>query len=511
MYLYQHKTGLSLVEVLIACAVWSIVALAVFKLWFSVRAFQYAVDDYAMAREVISNTSRSTLTASTSLSSPLWLQKGLRLLTSFSPIQLSLDRYFSIADIADHFGQRTCHLFDTQKTYDIENILQTGSSTTRDIWSARLVYLYINASSTDEDVGEVDSSTVRVSLLLTPTSVPRALIVRDDTLYLGTDSASSSDPDLWTIDISDPVHPVIVDTLDTGPGISTMILVGNILYVGNTGVTSAVQAVDTSVRGNLHILWAYRLPGSNSSTQPIVQSLAYWRGLLFVGTQKTILPELYSLDVGTTPDTPPTLLAIQEIGAGVQGMYVERGVLSVASPLDPELIFYDVRTFSSSTDHTLNSPQDFTEIGRYDAPGSYGNGKRLDGIGNTLFLGRTVGGDELLALQIPDPWLSHEVNYSAFGEDASIDHVNAISVLFTKKVAHSIDSVVYDASHLLVLSSDATKEFSIWSTFDDVFKQRDFVDLPARGAILSCDEKRGMVIVALQSTLYTLAFMSFSP
>ena len=71
--------------------------------------------------------------------------------------------------------------------------------------------------------------------------------------------------------------------------------------------------------------------------------------------------------------------------SGVNGLYLNHKTLLVSSPVDPELMSFDITS-------------GFKQGTSYDAPGGSGNGKAIEVINNNILLGRTLGGNELISL-----------------------------------------------------------------------------------------------------------------
>jgi hypothetical protein len=199
-----------------------------------------------------------------------------------------------------------------------------------------------------------------------------------NTLFLSFDSSSTTDPDFGVYRIDGDMLQKI-SALDTGPGIVDMKIIGLTAFLANTSVHSQVQAIDISNELNPILIHTYTIPGSNSVISPISKKIFVYKSTVFVGTEKSVLPELYSFDIQTTQP-----LGYINTDYGINGMFVRDQKLYILSPKDPELEIFDISTSSQ-----------FTKSSFFDAPQSLGNGRSLSSSGPHIFLGRSKGDDEL--------------------------------------------------------------------------------------------------------------------
>jgi hypothetical protein len=76
----------------------------------------------------------------------------------------------------------------------------------------------------------------------------------------------------------------------------------------------------------------------------------------------------------------------------INAIYLRNKYIYLATPNSQELTVLDV-----------HDPANPTFVGSFDAPGGSGNGKSIYGVGDTLYLGRTLGGSELYVLNNSNP------------------------------------------------------------------------------------------------------------
>ncbi len=156
----------------------------------------------------------------------------------------------------------------------------------------------------------------------------------------------------------------------------------------------------------------------------------YKKGIIYLGTQKSVTNELHAIDVSLP--TSPHELSTAEIGNAVNDLFAFKDRLYVATPNNEEL-----KVFQINPDGTLML------LSVFDAPGGSGNGKRLSLFLNTLYLGRTVGKDELFALSASSSPLVKN---------------------FSFPIAASIEGVFGYGSLLYILSTNTSDGFGVYDS-----------------------------------------------
>lgn len=292
-------------------------------------------------------------------------------------------------------------------------------------------------------------------------------------LAVGMNSATSSDPDIMILDISDINNFKILSTLNTGPGIADMALQGHYLFIANTSVNAQFQIVDI-LNPNLPILvTSLKIPGSISSDSkrnPVITSISSnQNGRIFLGSQKSDLGEIFRADFNGTNFS---YINSYNPGAIVNDLFTEGDGLWATSPSDNELFHYNA---SGTVDYTFN------------ADGGSGNGKRIDLIGKNLkILGRTFGRDELVQIDGPTEKIGGTVEDVLIGMDAKMN------------------------TYVLILASGAGfSKFQIWSTKNDppvLDKVYSSIVLPYTSNRIAC--LNGNIIIGTASSSLPLIILN---
>lgn len=439
MYKVNLHRGLSILEILIAVAIVSFVFIPAVQIMYSiqpnniidiVRGFGSAVPDGVDQSE--SNVSRSQ-----------FYERG--------DLQVIFDRgtRWNPMSLADkNFTRHVCMDF---------NINSNSASPSPHL------FLY-----TKEELG-ISTSTVLTGA-----------VIIGEKLYLGANSSSTTDPDIFVYDIlpsyGSPQDMYALSTIftnilggvsrptllltyakDIGPGSLSIQGKGAHIISANTGVKSQVDIIDTEFVNQK----SFVIPGSNSNTSPLTKAVLYAGKNLIVATEKSVLPEIVFFDI----DNGQVLRTI-ETAYGVTDMLLFDNKLIVAGPRDPEIEVFDVKFLSDANTANNNFGQ---RIGQYDLPGGSGNAKVLSLFGNTLLVGRTKGGNEFVAL---------EMNM--------FESENDIKESWNKKIGWSIDSLLQFEQYTLLFTADEYKEFQVYELFDSQPMLRSVLDLPSRVTSALC-------------------------
>lgn len=354
------------------------------------------------------------------------------------------------------------------KPYTLSNTLFTRQSCTDFSLSrptSTLAQLYIY---TKEELG------------ISTTTVLTGAAIIGQKLYLSGNSSSTTEPDMFSYNINlnlynatnifrdalniNTIRPALslIQTKDTGPGISSLQVKGTNIITSNTSVKSQADILDQDFLKKV----SYTIPGSNSNTTPLTKVVLYTNKFLIVGTEKSILPEVHVFDI----KTGQVLYSI-ETGYGINDLVLYGNFLIVAGPRDPEIeVFYITKDFENEhfkNDSNVDDSYNFMsgqKISQYDLPGGSGNAKTLAVFGDNLYVGRTKGGNELTVLSMINSQRS--ITFKDFTN---------------KKIGWSIDSMLNFEKYTLVFSADEYKEFQLYELNNmGNFLMRLALDLPAR-------------------------------
>src|SRR3989344_225538 len=200
--------------------------------------------------------------------------------------------------------------------------------------------------------------------------------------YVTADPAASEKPDFFIIDVSDPnASPLPIfggDGIDTGEGLEAVHVSGNYAYVANRSINGQLQVIDISNHLSPFIATTTKII-SVTGGGAYGKSIFYTNGYVYLGLYNTATgPEFNILDVSDPLE--PVWKGGYSINHEINAIYVKDDLAYIASPDNQELIILDV---SDPENPILHADLNLSD--------NSANGKSIDIVGNTLFLGRTVG------------------------------------------------------------------------------------------------------------------------
>ncbi len=375
--------------------------------------------------------------------------------------------------------------YATQLTVEIEAEVSWGNKTTREktTFSDTLVD-WENASQVSscaylENGGNLLTQVISDQVDVDPLNMITDSVLYNNILFISTNSATRSVPDLYIIDVHDIQHPKILSSLNTGPGIASIVLHDNYIYAANLG-TSQLQVISVSDLLHPVLVVQVRLPGVTvSNGGGIGRSIYYSQQNIFIGLTKAIGPEFHILDVNDPLN--PIEKGSYEAGSEVNKIMIAGTQAFIATPLQKQISILDISNSKDITEQqsiTLNGWQTLVP-----------NAFFL--LGRELFLGRTVGG--------------FNTQYEEFFSfDLSL---NSISTVIHQDIAASIDDMVVAHNRLYLATNDGQKEFQVYSLYP--FALLSHIDLSSRALRISCKDQN--IIITTESPtniihIYNYAF-----
>ncbi len=351
---------------------------------------------------------------------------------------------------------------------------------------------------TKSQIDQVNTTPVLFTLSnlhMSSTTIATGIAINGENVYISTNSSSTTEPDIYMYETGSLFqnHSELINlqgTKDTGPGISSMDQFGAEIFYQNTGVKNQLGVL--SLR-DLGIQKTFTIPGSNSTTNPITKVFAQHGGKIFIGTEKSVLPEIQIFD-----EINNMQIGTIETNYGINDLFVSSTTLIVAGPRDPEIEVYDLSLLNSNSSSTSVLPK----INTLDIPGGSGNGKLLQGVGSGLYIGRTKGGEELM-------------KYSyAYGRNGTPDLTiqDSFEELASTRIGWSIDEILVCEPYIFVFTADANKELQIFSTKDSVTHKDTFtfvraIDLPSRISAARYDF--GKLYITFRDGTYAVGILTF--
>ncbi len=305
-------------------------------------------------------------------------------------------------------------------------------------------------------------------------NIPTALYTRNGYAYITTDSSTSSDPDFYIVSLS-ATSSEVISSLQTGPGLLSVVVAGNYAYVGNSSVNSQLQVIDISNPYSPTLVSSYKLPGNYNDATTVGFHLFFDSHKIYLATKKSQIEELHVIDV--SDPYHPIKIAAAEIGAQINNIDVVEGHIYIATPLNEEL-----------QEYTLHGNV-LLKVRGYDAPKGSGNGQVSLVRGSRVVLGRSLGDKELYFLQSSSS--------------------NAFDVLYATSVAASIDQLFLRGDLLVAVTSDSGSHLRFYHVSNDsklvTLSQSFSLPTTARSVGFDCDNEYFLTLTSEPTPLYIIS------
>lgn len=284
------------------------------------------------------------------------------------------------------------------------------------------------------------------------------LEVRNDIAYLVADSTASSQQDFFIIDFTDFNNPIIISSLNTGPGISAVEVAGPYIFVAQSSTVNQLQIIDISNRNSPSLISQIKLPlPTATTTAPFATSIFYRKGFVYLGTTKWGGAEFSIIDVSNIYN--PVVVGVFETGTLINDIYINNDIAYIASSDKNQMRVVDISNKSNPTLLDIFSPSGWQTQ----------EGKVLDYFEGRLGLGRTVGGFNVTT------------NHEAFIFDTDPNLQNSIS----KDVPRGIYSMLIRNDNVFLLTHDNYHELQVWN--GDLSQKIQEIDLLSSPKKMSCD------------------------
>ncbi len=203
--------------------------------------------------------------------------------------------------------------------------------------------------------------------------------VRNGIAYLTADSATANKDDLFIVDTNDDNK--IISSLNTGPGIAAIEVVGPYLFLAQASTINQLQIVDIHDKSAPQLISQLKLSlPTPTSTAPFARSIFYDSGYVYVGTEKWNGAELTIIDV--TDVYTPNIVGNFETSTLINDIYIKNNIAYLATADQKQMRVLDV---ADKTDPVLIDS--FSPTGWQTQ-----EGRILEYFEEELALGRTVGG-----------------------------------------------------------------------------------------------------------------------
>lgn len=210
-------------------------------------------------------------------------------------------------------------------------------------------------------------------------NIPTGIAVVNGLAYI-TGSHTGTNPDFFVVNVSDPSLPVFANPttpgINTGPGLAAVAVAGNYAYVANRSITGQLQVINITNPSTPILATSTRVTGAGG----VGNAIFYYNHTVYLGlTASGAGPQFAIFDVSSS--TKPIPQGTYTLGHTVNSIVVRGKYAYIATADSEELKIFNI-------DDPM-SPQFVGGSGIL--PDTTANGKSVYVVGDTLYLGRTVG------------------------------------------------------------------------------------------------------------------------
>ncbi|MCC7356256.1 MAG: hypothetical protein IT410_01400 [Candidatus Doudnabacteria bacterium] len=258
--------------------------------------------------------------------------------------------------------------------------------------------------------------------------------VADGYAYVTVDDSVAATPDLFVIDVHDIKNPQVVGSINTGPGLAAVHVVGQYAYVANLSTVSQLQIIDIAEVSQPQLKTAFKIPEILDPTLA-GQSIYVKDGVAYLGLTKNTGAELQIINVSNV--LAPVVIGTFETDTKISAVFVGDGLAYLATPNQTQL-----RVLNVSNPSTISTVSTFSASG-YQVQ----DGRSIELLDDTVLLGRTVGG------------FNNPSNHELFNI-ALIN--NSLTSQSSVDVGHSIRALFFRTPYVFSGTNNPDKEFQVW-------------------------------------------------
>ena len=244
-------------------------------------------------------------------------------------------------------------------------------------------YAYVSTSDNSGEMKVIDVTTKTSPTLLATFNASgsqdgKSIAISGSTVFLG--RVQSSNPELYTIDVSTPSSPSTLDTTEYSANLLALVVSGTYLFAATADNSKELAVFDASTTSNVTEVASYNASGSENAL-----SIDLSGTTLVLGRADASSGELLVFDI--TSPTSPSLSGTGTVDDDVNGVSLDgTSIVYLATEEgDEEFMRFDISTPSSPTlDASLDLNADATDIafsGSYAFLSSEHNSQEVQVIG----------------------------------------------------------------------------------------------------------------------------------
>ncbi len=335
-------------------------------------------------------------------------------------------------------------------------------------------------SNISNNINAEKISIMSITLPINPLLPLTDFEIRNGIAYVSTDSAKSSDPDLFVIDIHDINNPVILSSIDTGPGISAITLAGRRIFAAAASTAYQLHIIYLNNLNSIFLESRFKLPLPFATATPSFGSSIFYKGgLIYLGTEKWDDDEFSVIDVNNP--ISPVKIGGFETNSKINDIYIRDKLAYVADSDFKQMRIIDLNDILNPVEFNSFSP----------SGGNRQEGKSISLFENGLSLTRTSGGFDIV--------FDHEIFAFATTSSTTLARFNSYNI------PGGAYSIVTDRSYLYLITREIDKEFRIFDREHETDLNIAF-SLPVAPQTITCDNDQLYILAHSAPVIYQISF-----
>ncbi len=304
------------------------------------------------------------------------------------------------------------------------------------------------------------------------------LEVRNGIAYISADSAAAGDPDLIVADIEDVDGVSVVSSINTGPGIASIVLANDRVFAAAASTAAQLHVIRFDGLGSPSIEQKYSLPlPYATATPPMASSIFFKNGRVYLGTEKWVGEEFSIVDVVSSSSARK--IGGLEIGSKVTDVYVDQKNAYITTAGYAQMMIVDITDSGNPVITHEFSPSGWERQ----------EGKLVSAFEDSIIFGRTSGGFNVKNDHEIFAWASSTTT----SQSASLD------------MPGGIYGAIADRPHIFVISRAIDKEIQV---FDRSLSATSSVvfSLPVAPRSMTCDGDAFYILASTAPVIYKVTF-----
>jgi hypothetical protein len=368
-------------------------------------------------------------------------------------------------------------IFDTDQTYNPISFPVGGSAICSvNFTDHRLLGSYEYLHHNDLSLFAFSSfNIIPINLPIDPTLPLTHIEVRNNIAYVSANSAKQADPDILIFDINDSDNVRQLSSLNTGPGISDIVLVGKRIYAAVPSTVGQLQVIRLDSLANPVLENHFRLDLPYATATPALGSaIAYKDNKIFLGTEKWDGDEFNIIDVSDF--VLSRKIGGLEIDSKINNILINEKTAYIASANHNQLSIVDFQDSARPTLDTAFSPAGWQRQ----------DGKSISFFEKNLDFGRTSGGFDLPNDHELFSWASTSNNFQNY---------------ISNNIPGGIYGIIRDRSFIYLATRQLDKEFQVIDAISSTY-----FSLPIAPQTMTCDGDSVYILANRAPFIYKITY-----